>query len=66
MINNLIMYWTNFATTGDPNGSSKNGTLEEWKINTQQNDYDMKLDENLELRSGNFEAVCNFWDNQMR
>jgi para-nitrobenzyl esterase len=53
----LIGYWTRFASTGDPNGASAVA----WPSYTPADDY-LQLDEGIAAGQGVRPVLCDFWD----
>jgi len=53
-----IQYWTQFATTGNPNL----GSLTQWNPYDPNKDNNIYLDEKATAGSGLYKAQCDFWD----
>jgi para-nitrobenzyl esterase len=51
-------YWTQFATTGDPNG----GSNPMWPAYDTAGDQNIDLDTTITVGSGLDKANCDFWD----
>ena len=63
----MVKYWTNFASSGDPNVRHTNATaltplaLPAWPAYSPEKDVAMRLDTPLETEVGYRAGACAFW-----